>query len=243
MRRLTRLSLSIVFLLALCPASARAIPIVTWDLANATGQQVDVLSTAVNVTASVIDEVGVTEWGSTAQDGFVAARGWANSPTTYDPTRYYQFSISADPGFEITYQTLDIALFRGINGGGHGAQMWDLHASTDGFSVVDLDLGTFDISASGVDEQTPFLGHDVSAIGTQAGTVTFRLYGYDYTSVADYSGFGNDDGTWAISGTGVDPVVGGTVTAAGSGVPEPAALWLAGSGLFGMLILGRPRRR
>jgi hypothetical protein len=231
--------LTIVLLVALCPAAARAVPIVTWDLANATGQQAAVLSTDPNVTGSVLDEVGVTEWPLTGQDGFVAAQGWAASPTTYDPTRYYEFSVTAAAGFQITFETFDIALFRGINGGGHGAEKWDLHASTDGFASVDLDLGTFDISASGVDEQTQFLGHDVSALGTQTGTVTFRLYGYDYTSSGDYSGLGNDDGTWAISGTGVDPSVGGTV----SPVPQPHAVWLAASGALGLLLLGRGPRR
>lgn len=221
--------------LAFAP-SAGALPIATWDLANATGQQANVLSTEANVTASVLDEVGVTQWGSTAQDGFVAAQGWAASPTTYDPTRYYEFSVTADAGFAITYETIDLALFRGINGGGHGAELWDLHASTDGFATSDFDLGTFDISSSGVDEQILFAGHDISALGTQTATVTFRLYGYDYTSSGDYSGLGNDSG-WVITGTGVDPTVGGTVAA----VPEPDAAALAGGGLLGLFLLGRRR--
>jgi len=216
---------------------AAALPIVTWDLANATGQQAAVLSTAAGVTASVIDGVGVTEWASTAQDGFIAASGWAASATAFDPTRYYEFSVTADAGLAISYETLDIALFRGINGGGHGAQLWDLHASTDGFAGSDLDLGTFDISASGVDEQISFAGHDISAVGLQVGTVTFRLYGYDYTSAGDFSGLGNDDGTWAISGTGLDPSIGGTVSVAG--VAEPAGALLALVGLTGLFALGR----
>jgi len=221
-------------------APATALPIATWDLANATGQQAAVLSTVVGASASVLDEVGVTEWASTAQDGFVAAQGWASSATSYDPTRYYEFSVTADPGFSVSYETLDIALFRGINGGGHGAQLWDLHASTDAFAASDLDLGTFDISATPADFQVSFVGHDISAIGAQTGTVTFRLYGYDYTSSGDYSGLGNDDGTWAISGTGLDPMVGGTISAAGSGsVPEPHPALLAVAGLLGLFLLGR----
>lgn len=220
---------------------ASALPIATWDLASATGQQADVLSTAAGVTASVLDEVGVTQWTSTAQDGFVASAGWATSATTYDPGRYYEFSITADPSYTITYETLDIALFRGINGGGHGAQLWDLHASTDAFGSSDVDLGTFDISAAAADTQTPFVGHDISVLGTQSGTVTFRLYGYDYTSSGDYSGLGNDDGTWLIYGTGLDPTVGGTVSSAGGpSVPEPGRIVLAIAGLVGLFALGRP---
>jgi len=239
--RLPRRTLAALALGLGLSTAAGAAPIVTWDLANATGQQADVLSTVANLTASVIDEVGVDDWNSTAQDGFIAARGWASSPTTYDPGRYYQFSVTADIGYSVTYETLDLALFRGINGGGHGAEKWDLRASTDGFTTVDLALGTFDIASSGVDEQIAFLGHDISGLGTQAGTVTFRLYGYDYTSSGDYSGLGNDSG-WLITGTGVNPTLGGVVSAAGGGsVPEPRGFVLALTGLAGLFLLGRAR--
>ena len=174
----------------------------------------------------------------------VAASGWGASAVAHDPGRYYQFTITAAPGYEIGYETIDLALFRGVWGGGHGAELWDLHASVDGFGVSDITLGTFDISASAADTQTVFAGHDISALGTQAGTVTFRLYGYDQTQPGDYSGLGNDDGTWLIFGTGLDPVVSGTIAA----VPEPtrsALLWL---GLLGLAATGSrpgssPRRQ
>lgn len=215
---------------------AQAAPIVTWDLANATGQQADVLATAANVSATAIDEVGVSQWTSTAQDGFVAASGWP-SALSYDPTRYFEWSVSAAVGFEVSYQTFDVALFRGIWGGGHGAELWDLRASGDAFASADVALGSFDISASAADEQIQFVGHDISALGTRTGTVTFRLYGYDQTQAGDYSGLGNDSG-WLIGGTGLDPVVGGVVQA----VPEPPPTLLALLGLLGLLAGGTPRR-
>jgi len=225
-----------VLVLGLAP-SARALPIATWDVGSATGQDAAVLSTALHVSATALDEVGVTEWSSTAQDGFVVAAGWASDPTSYDPARYYEFSVTAEAGWAVTYETLDLALFRGIQGGLHGAEKWDLRGSTDGFAASDLALGTFDISASGADVQTLFTGHDISALGTQEGTVTFRLHGYDYTSSADYSGLGNDDGTWLIFGTGTDLAVGGTVSAAS--VPEARRGLLAAGGLMGIFVLGR----
>jgi hypothetical protein len=222
---------------------AAAAPIVTWDLANATGQEAVVLATALHVSATRIDEVGVNQWSSAGQDGFVASSGWGTSALSYDPSKYYEWTVSADPGYEIDYQTFDVSLFRGISGGGHGAQRWDLRASTDGFATSDLALGTFDISASGVDVQTTFAGHDISALGTQGGTVTFRLHGYDYTQPNDYSGLGNDSG-WLIYGTGLDPMIGGTVAVSAGGptsVLEPPPTLLACLGLAGLAVSGRRR--
>lgn len=218
----------------LITAGAAAIPIATWDLANATGQTAAVFSTAANLTATAIaPSAGVTPWSSTAEDGFIAASGWANAVP--DPTRYYEWSITAAPGYAVDYQSITLALFRGVQSGLHGAEMWDLHASTDGFAASNLSLLTFDISASAPDEQTIFSGAGLSALGIQAGTVTFRLYGYDYTSPTDFSGFGNDSG-WLIGGTGTSPVIEGVVLA----TPEPGTGMLVCVGLFG---LGLARRR
>ncbi len=221
---------------------AQAAPIVSWDLAGATGQQAAVLFTAANVTASSIDEVGVNEWTSTARTGLVAARDWPSS-LTYDPGRYYQWTVTAAAGFQVAYDTIDLALFRGIWGGGHGADQWDLRASNDGFGGgSNVGLGTFDISASGIDEQTQFVGHDISALGAQTGTVTFRLYGYNQTQAGDYSGLGNSSG-WVITGTGLDPVISGTASAVSgpASVPEPPPGLLAAFGLLGLLAGGTRR--
>jgi hypothetical protein len=78
-------------------------------------------------------------------------------------------------------------------------------------------------------------------LGSRQGTVTFRLFGYDYTSPADYSGLGNDSG-WLISGTGSDVIVEGTV---GTVVPapEPSTAAMAMIGLFWLAVIGRPRKR
>jgi hypothetical protein len=217
---------------------AGAATLVVWDLASATGQQADVGSLAANVGAGPIDEVGVVQWPNTGQDGFVAARGWSPDPLAYDPARYYGWSVTAAPGFEIRYGQLELALFRGIGGGGHGAERWDLHASVDGFASSDLALGTFDLAGQGADVQTAFAA-DLSALGRVGGTVTFRLYGYDQTYAQDYSGLGNDDGTWLIYGTGLDPTLSGVVfpDSASSGVAEPGAAALVGLSLAGFVLV------
>ncbi len=206
--------------------SAGAVTIAEWDIANATGQTAAVLATAPDVTASIIDSVGVTRWGSTGQDGFIVARGWAPGPAP-DPGKYYEWTVTPALGFAVDYDTVSLALLRGIQGASHGAELWDLRASTDGFASSDLFLSTFDISASGADVQMPFLGVDISALGTQSAAVTFRLHGYDYTSPSDYSGLGNDDGTWLIYGTGANVVIQGSVVT----TPEPSPALLVATGL------------
>lgn len=228
--------LSIALAATMLAGQASAIPIVEWDLANATGQSATVLTNVADLTASDITaSAGLTPWSSTAEDGFIAASGWAPGAAA-DPSLYYEWSITADPGHMISYQSITLALFRGVQGAQHGAEQWDLHASTDGFASSNIALQTFDISASGVDEQIIFSGADISSIGTVAGTVTFRLYGYDYTSPTDFSGLGNDSG-WLITGTGTNPVVDGMV------IPEPGTGVLLLTGLLGLgLTRSRSRR-
>jgi len=197
--------------------AASAVPIVEWDLANATGQDAGVLNIDANANATAI----------------MAASGWATAVP--DPARYYEWTVTAAAGYSIDYQNITLALFRGISGGNHGAEQWDLHASIDSFGLSDIALQTFDISSSAADEQTLFSATDISALGTAAGTVTFRLYGYDYTATGDFSGLGNDSG-WLIGGTGANPVVGGSIFLT---VPEPSTGLLV---LLGLIVMGARRR-
>jgi hypothetical protein len=215
--------------------AAGAVPIVEWDLTSATGQTATAVAFDSNLSATALTpSAGVTPWASTTQDGFVAASNWAAAAP--DPTKFYEFSITASAGYVVDYQTISLALFRGIQGGNHGAQSWDLHASTDAFASSDLFLQTFDISGAPADTQTLFGGVDISAIGSVAGQVTFRLYGYDYTAATDFSGLGNDSG-WLIYGTGINPVVDGNVFMP---VPEPGTALLV---FMGLLFLAGNRDR
>jgi hypothetical protein len=216
-------------------SGASAVPLAVWDIAGATGQSATLGFTAPGITAGNLVAVGVTPWPNTTQNGFVAAAGWAPGATP-DPGRYFEWSITAGAGTAIQFDTLTLALLRGIQGANHGAQLWDLRASTDGFGASDVLLQTLDITGSGADTQVIFTV-DLSTLGTQSGTVTFRLYGYDYTSAADYSGFGNDSG-WLIAGTGANlGVDGGVVTL----VPEPGTALLLAAGLAALGY--RPRSR
>jgi hypothetical protein len=205
--------------------SASAIPIASWDIAGATGQSAAVGYAEAGVTAADLVAVGVTPWPLTSQDGFVVASGWAPGASA-DPGRYFEWSVTAAVGTAIQFDSLTLALLRGVQGANHGAQLWDLRASTDDFGVSDVFLQTLDISGSGVDEQVIFVV-DLSALGAQSGTVTFRLYGYDYTSATDYSGLGNDSG-WVIAGSGADLGIEGSMVTL---VPEPRTALLFGAGL------------
>lgn len=223
-------------LLLLVGSGASAMPIVSWDLTNATGQTATAISLDANVVGTSITPVGASAWASTAQSGFVAASGWGVSAP--DAGDYYEWSVSAAAGYQIQYETITLALFRGISGAQHGAQLWDLRASNDGFAAQNLMLQTFDISATAADTQQIFADADISTVGTQAGTVTFRLYGYDYTAPSDFSGLGNDSG-WLIYGTGTNPTVDGSVFAI---VPEAGTTMLVGLGLIALAQTSRRNR-
>jgi len=215
-------------------ASAQAVPIATWDIANATGQSAAVGFTETGVSAVDLVSVGVTLWPNTNQDGFVVASDWAPGAVA-DPSRYFEWSFTIDASTEIDLNSIDLALFRGLQGPNHGAELWDLHASLDGFSGSDIALATLSIAASAGDEQTLF-NVDLSTLGTlMNATLTFRLYGYDYTSNNDYSGLGNDSG-WQIGGTGADVVIDGIL------VPEPGVALLVGLGLLLLGSFARPAR-
>lgn len=223
-------SLGVVCAILLLAPVASAAPIIDWDILGSDGQTATVLSAVPDVSGTDITPVNVTPWPG-GFCCFTAAADWGTGAAP-DLTRYYEFSITAAVGHLIVYEDITLSLFRGIQGALHGAELWQLRASHDGYAGA---LAVFDISASGADEQILFSNVDISAVGTQPGTVTFRLYGYDYTAPADYSGFGNHPGPTPLSGTGTNLTTGGQV------VPEPLTLAQLGLGLAMLAFAGRRR--
>ena len=197
--------------------------ILEYDMAAADGRTAQVAATATNTAASTLTATGVnTRNPSQGYTGMVAARNW---PTASNPAlgKYFEFSLTADPGNSVTYDSLTLALFRDYrNANRHGAESWQMHASTDGFSLSDILLLSLDISGSSSNEQIVFSDQDISAFGTQVGTVTFRLYGYDRRGSNVYAGLANEDGT-NLTGTGTNLILNGFVNPPAP-LPEPMTI-------------------
>jgi hypothetical protein len=144
------------------------------------------------------------------------------SPTAADAVvnnQYFQFTVSAETGFELDLVSLT---FDATRGGSSTPRGWVVRSSLDNFAT--------DIAAADVPTQNPTLTSfnvDLTAIMFQDITsqVTFRIYGYAPTS-----------------GVGIfyDNIeLHGAFEVAGSGIPEPASLGLMICG--GVVLLRRAR--
>ncbi len=207
---------------------AAAIPITTWDIAGSNGQTAVVLASEPLTTATSLVAVNVTPWPG-GYCCFTAASGWT---LAFDPSRYFEFSVSADPGHSIAYESITLSLFRGIAGATHGAESWQLRSSADAFGST---LASFSLAGSAGDEQVLFTGVDISSLGTVAGSLVFRLYGYNYNAPGDFSGLGAQPGSTPLTGTGSNLIINGMV------IPEPGTAALVSVGL--MLLAARRQSR
>lgn len=218
----------------LCATTSQSATIATWDIAGSDGNTAVALTPNAGTLATDLTPVGVTPWAG-GFCCFTAAADWGTSAAAPDLAKYFQFSAGADTGYSITFEEASLSLFRGVSGGLHGADQWQLRASHDSFSSI---VASFDISASASDEQVLFEDVDLSAIGTQTGLIEFRLYGFNYTNAADFSGLGNQSGTFPLTGTGIDLIIEGGIAL----VPEPNAALMIGLGLIGLSLGGRRYR-
>ena len=218
-------------------ASAQSI-ILQYNIATANS------STSSTVTATGVDpnisasSLGVSSLNPNNPPNLTGQFSWKNwgSASNGDVRQdsiFYQFTVTPDAGFQITYNALTFAVFAN----GIGANKWQLWGSTDGFVNNPGGANTFSLMPERVlttaGEQDVF-SPSLAALGTQSGSVTFRLYGYsDSSGGVNSAGLAN--GAIGLTGNGSNVLLNGTVSGGiVNVVPEPSA-WAA---VLGFAALG-----
>jgi len=151
-----------------------------------------------------------------------------------DTAKNYEFTITPNSGFTVSYSTLTYGIWK-LNLSGGAVSNWELHASTDGFATSDLTLATHSIPSGPLGDAT--FSTDISALGTQSGTVTFRFYAYDVGFSGSPGGLAHRDadGGWTANGSNV--LLGGSV----SPVPEVETMALVSGAA--LMVFAAYRRR
>ncbi|HRH69123.1 MAG TPA: lamin tail domain-containing protein, partial [Flavobacteriales bacterium] len=130
---------------------------------------------------------------------------------------YLQFTVAANPGFQVSLSTLDCRLRRSSTG--PNAYQWYYSVDGTNFTPIGSDV-SFTSTVDGVD-QTQVVLSGITALQnvTSSTTITMRIYAWGAT---------NTGGTFAIGryGTGITTnslAIGGSVTASGCalGLPGP----------------------
>lgn len=123
-----------------------------------------VTSQPANATFSAFTGVGVTCATSLLGNDY-SAKGW-NTSNTFDPTEYYQFTITPSSGYGLTLTSLTFTEYVDKN---QNNNTWFLRSSIDNYAT---DIATGSISTSA---QTPTVNLPAANF-TATGAVTFRIY-------------------------------------------------------------------
>ncbi len=221
--------LTVALVLSGLAVAAEAETLAVWDISNARGPGASGTGLVEGITVTDLDSHGVKDWRrGWGYRGLAAATRWGRDEL--DPGKYFEFSVT---GQDVNYETMTLSLTRGNAGGrnGHGADKWALRSSVDSFGA---DLFLVDLAGTDWDRQTIFTDMDISAVGTQSGQVTFRLYGYGDTYIEDYSGLTNlGRNNLGVTGEGTNLSIGGSIGS--TVVPEPTAMALLALGALGVL--------
>jgi len=182
--------------------------VVDYDITNANANISNVVGIAsedANVTPTTMQSFGALG-GPFDFLGSFCYLGWPVGGAL-DPAKYYQFEITPDVGFGVTYASIDFA----AASGGNEVELisWEIHASTDGFAGSDIPLGGNTFPANSTWHAFSL---DISALGQQAGTITFRFYMYDatstgFTGVGQAPTFGDQGRNFTVNGTVEELVV------------------------------------
>jgi len=191
------------------------------------------------VTAASVSTANVSV-GSALQ-GTYLWRVWGGA--VLDSTKFMTWSVTPTAGNQIDFTganaTFALTFDWDSPVGLHGAETWELHASTDGFASSNIPLGspmTLSTALQQVQESVP-----LGVLAAQTGTVTFRLYGYNDTKQdpnSDSAGLAFRGAP--LTGTGANLVINGAVSA----VPEPSSYAAVfGALAFGFVFLTRRLRK
>lgn len=205
--------------------------IVTYPISITSGNSPNLAATGVSshVTASDLTLVGM---GRVSFTQTFSGSGWPLGST--DAGKYFQFSVTPESGYAVTYSTLTYSLFRNqlVT---TDIKTWELRASLDGFASSDILLANNSLTGVPTLEMKLF-SNNISALGTQTGQVTFRLYGQDDgTAGGGLAGLANRTD---FDGTGSEVLLGGSVSA----VPEVEQIgMIAAAGLLAFGVFRRNR--
>jgi len=227
--RKTSWALAIGLGLSLLSQNADA-QIVTYPISSSPGSLSSLAATGVSshITASSLSMVGLTP--ISFDQTMAAASAWPVG--SFGPSQYFQFSVTPEAGFAVTYSTLSYSLFRTVIGASSNIKSWQLHASLDGFSSSDITLANNDLGTAG-NTQMVLFNNNISALGTKSTQVTFRLYGRDDgNSGGGLAGLANRT---SFTGTGSNVLLGGSV------VPEAENMAVAAA--FGLIVFAFARHR
>ena len=196
--------------LFLFSTGAHAVVIVEYDIANSNpsvSNSVTPMPAPVGVIPSTMDATSATLGTPAPWTGVFSYVEWP-AAVALDPTKYYEFTVTPAAGYQVQYQSIDLAAFVG----GSGSWTMEVHASLDGFGASDIALFTQSIPS----DATPHIydGLDISALGTQSGAVTFRFYIYrppgsttGFTGLINTPVYGAPTKNFFVNGTVIAPPV------------------------------------
>ncbi len=212
----TSFFLPFIFLFSLffAPQVSRS-QILSWNLNGAAGNEVSIAATGKDASlnsSSVTRGPGVT---ATALANAFSGSGWnvTSESDAVTNNKYFQFTVNAASGFQVSLSTLDVFFRRS----GTGPTNFQWKYSLDGFATTSVNIGsgfTYSLTTSNGDAQTQIVLSSIAALQNVASstTITIRLYGWNASGAA---------GTFALgrpTGTTSSLTIGGTVT---SSVPVP----------------------